>query len=255
MDRIWVVKTGGQLLETPDQWQRLLMDLANRPDPFILVHGGGNYASTLTRALGGEPRMINGRRITTDLDLQVAIMVYAGLINKKLVAFLQGCNRPAIGLSGADGNAVQSIKRRAEEHDFGWVGDIISVNAALFLQLIQMGYSPVCCAITHDGGGQLLNTNADTIAAAIAKALVPHVSVHLRYLFDKPGVLYNSNDVSSMLPNLSHADYIKAKETNIFHTGMLPKLQNAFDAVQSGVASVRITNPENWVDGGTLLSL
>lgn len=253
MDRIWVVKTGGQLLETPDQWQRLLTDLAKLPDPFILVHGGGNYASTLTRALGGEPRMINGRRITTDLDLRVAIMVYAGLLNKQLVAFLQSCNRPAIGLSGADGNAIQSIKRHTEEYDFGWVGDVTAVNAPLFLQLIQMGYSPVCCAITHDGDGQLLNTNADTIAAAIAKALVPHASVHLRYLFDKPGVLSDSNNESSCLHHLSYTNYLEAKETGMFHAGMLPKLQNAFDAVQSGVASVRITNHEDWVDGGTLL--
>lgn len=253
MDKLLVIKAGGKLLEDAPRWKALLRELATLPHPFVLVHGGGNRASQVTEALGGTPKMVDGRRITTDLDLEVALMVYAGLMNKQLVAWLQACGRNAIGLSGADGNSILSEKRPVLEHDFGWVGDVKMVNAAFFSLLLKNGQTPVCCAITHDGNGQLLNTNADTIAASVAKSMTAEFDVSLTYLFEKPGVLADDKDDSSVIAELTHSMYELGKASGQFHSGMLPKLHTAFEALEAGVSSVRITHPENWKTGGTVI--
>lgn len=253
MDKLLVIKAGGKLLEDAPRWKSLLKELSALPHPFILVHGGGNRASQVTEALGGTPRMVDGRRITTNLDLEVAVMVYAGWMNKQLVAHLQACGRTAIGLSGADGNSILSEKRPVAEHDFGWVGDVKTVNTAFFNQLLSGGFTPVCCAITHDGNGQLLNTNADTIAARVAMAMTSDFEVSLTYLFEKAGVLADDKDDASVISVLNHSMYEQGKNSGQFHSGMLPKLQTAFEALDGGVAQVRISHPENWKLGGTII--
>jgi len=253
MDKLLVIKAGGKLLEDAPRWKSLLQELSELSHPFILVHGGGNRASQVTEALGGTPKMIDGRRITTDLDLEVAVMVYAGWMNKRLVAHLQACGRTAIGLSGADGNSILSEKRPVAEHDFGWVGDVKEVNASFFSQLLGSGFTPVCCAITHDGNGQLLNTNADTIAARVAMAMTADFEVSLTYLFEKPGVLADDKDDASVIPVLNRAMYAQGKGSGQFHSGMLPKLQTAFEALDGGVVEVRISHPDHWKQGGTVI--
>ena len=195
-----ILKIGGKLIENPPRLERLLSDFTNLNGHKILVHGGGKRASQLCHALSIEPKMIEGRRITDEPTLEIVTMVYAGLINKNIVSQLQalGCN--AIGLSGADGNAILAHKRIVKTIDYGFAGDIDAVNTNTIAGLVNLNLTPVFCAITHNGKGQLLNTNADTIAATLATALVKQYDVHLKYCFEKKGVLSDPDNDDSVIP-------------------------------------------------------
>ena len=235
-----IVKIGGQLAEDP----RLLGEVLDRftviEAPKILVHGGGVMASEWCQRLGIPVQMVDGRRITDEASLEVAIMVYAGLTNKRIVAALQqrGCN--ALGLSGADANIIVSHKRSATTIDYGWVGDIDKVNAAAFEQLLQAGFTPVCCAITHDGQGRLLNTNADTIAQEIAGSLATRHKVSLHFYMEKAGVMTNPDHPDTLLPGINTNEYRQLKASGAISGGMIPKLDNAFRALESGINEVFI---------------
>jgi acetylglutamate kinase len=199
-------------------------------------------ASDLSRRLGMAPKMVEGRRITDADTLEVVAMVYAGLLNKRLVAALQALGVNALGLSGADGNAVLARKRQHPTIDFGFVGDVETVNVGLFEGLMQGGLVPVCCAITHDGQGNLLNTNADTIASRLATAMAARVPVSLRYAFDRPGVLADPTRDDSVIARIDRESYQAYRLDGSISDGMIPKLDNAFAALDAGVASVWIGN-------------
>ncbi len=244
VDALYVLKIGGKILDDKAKLKAALADFAKIKTPKILVHGGGKRANELCPKLGIEPKMIDGRRITDAPTLEVATMIYAGLLNKTVVSQLQalGCN--ALGLSGADGNVIQAVKRPVKTIDYGFAGDIVQVNTALLKTLLQQGITPVFCSITHDKAGQLLNTNADTIATSIAIALAGEYAVQLQFHFEKKGVLMNPEDEASFLRSLTHSDYEVHKASGIISAGMIPKLDNAFAAKSAGVASVKIAQTE-----------
>ena len=253
--KVEVVKIGGALLADRELLHTFLEEFQRLPALKILVHGGGNRAGTLCAALNLPVEKIDGRRVTTGEVLEVVTMVYAGSLNKQLVADLQALGVAALGLSGADGNLIRAEKRPVKEHDFGFAGDVREVNTILLKQLLHARLVPVCCAITHDGKGQLLNTNADTIAATLATALADFAEVQLTYVFDRPGVLTDSSDDTSVLPELNHASYEQLRASGAIHTGMLPKLSNCFDALRRGVAGVRLCNAAGLRAGGTKILL
>lgn len=240
MKPLALIKIGGKLLDDQVALQAALASFASLSGPKILVHGGGKEVSTRCEQMDIVPNMWNGRRITDGPTLEVAVMVYAGLINKQVVSHLQrlGCN--ALGLCGADGNLILARKRPVGAIDFGWVGDVESINTPLLLALLEQGVIPVFCAITHDGQGQLLNTNADTIAAALATALATDFVVNLKLCFEKDGVLSDPEDDTSVLPSLAIAQYQQALKTGAISDGMIPKLDNAFNAKKAGVSHVII---------------
>ncbi|MDX1666685.1 MAG: acetylglutamate kinase [Saprospiraceae bacterium] len=251
---LYLLKIGGKVLDDAVLLKELLNDFAAMNQPKILVHGGGQQASRLSRSLGIEPKMHQGRRITDTASLEVATMVYAGLLSKNIVATLQSFDCPAVGLSGADGNTLLAGKRPAGEVDFGWVGDVKKVDTRLPRKLLESGMTPVFCAITHDGKGQLFNTNADTIACRLAIALAPYYHLKLVYCFEKPGVLRSPENDESIIELLTLADYHRYKEEGIIQGGMLPKLDNAFMALENEVAEVVIGNPDSLKLGrGTFL--
>ncbi len=238
--QLHIVKIGGSLMEEPGSQQQLVQAFTQLDGPKILVHGGGGKASQLESALGLEPKMVHGRRITSPESLEVVVMVYAGLLNKTLVAALQAQKCNALGVCGADANLIAARKRPVRELDYGLVGDVTAVNTEALSTLLEAGYSPVLCAITHDGKGQLLNTNADTIATEIAIQMGQSHEVILHYCFDRPGVLKNPGDATSIIPRLDHASYHQLKAQGVIHGGMLPKLDNCFRALQSGVSQIRL---------------
>jgi acetylglutamate kinase len=206
-----------------------------------LVHGGGRSATKIAARLGIESKMVNGRRITDADMLSVVTMVYGGLVNKNIVAGLQAKGVNALGLTGADMNVILSDKRPVKEVDYGFVGDVKQVNADLLAQLIQQGVVPVMAPLTHDGQGHILNTNADTIAGETAKALARNFDVTLIYCFEKAGVLLDENDDNSVIPTLSRSQFNEYVEKGIIRGGMIPKLENAFQSIESGVSKVIIT--------------
>jgi acetylglutamate kinase len=250
-----IIKIGGKVLEEAGLLDQVLENFVSLSGSKILVHGGGKRASALSLRLGIEPKMHHGRRITEADALEVAIMVYAGLANKTLVSRLQARGCDAIGLSGADGNAILAHKRPVKEIDYGFVGDVDEVNTGFIRLLLKAHTAPVFCAITHDGQGQLLNTNADTIAGQLARALSPFYHVQLYYCFEKPGVLYDAGDDESLIEKLSYADYRQYQRDGIITDGMLPKLDNAFQALREGVKGVIICGPYSLNGQGTKLSL
>lgn len=238
-----IVKIGGNVINNRDQLQAFLADFANLDGLKVLVHGGGKEATELANKLGLTPKMANGRRITDDANLEVVTMVYAGLINKKIVAQLQQQNCNAIGLTGADGNSIKAHKRIIKDIDYGFAGDIDMVNSNTIKLLLENLLTPVFCAITHDKNGQLLNTNADTIASEIAAALSKHYQTILFYCFEKNGVLKDVNDNKSLIENIDSETYKTLKSDRIISDGMLPKLENCFHALQHGVSRILIGNP------------
>lgn len=246
MKKLTVIKTGGALLEDAEQLQLLVEKTAALPGWKIIVHGGGRTATELSEKLGIPTQLENGRRITDAATLDVITMVYAGLINKTVTAKLQaaGCN--AIGLCGTDGNLIRTGKRTGTSTDYGFVGDCFpgSVNDVLLLQLLQNNYVPVIAPVTHDGHGQLLNTNADTIAAEVAAAMQPYAATTLVYCFEKNGVLKNIHDDDSVIAEISTASFLSLKEQGVISKGMLPKLENALRARQRGVQQVYIMHPQ-----------
>jgi len=243
---LYVIKIGGNVIDNSENLHYFLKDFSALPGDKILIHGGGKIATDLSHTMGIEPKMIDGRRITDIDTLRVVTMVYAGLINKNIVAQLQRYNCNAIGLTGADANLIKAIKRPVKDIDYGFVGDLtpLSVDRDKLRGFLQTGVVPVFSAITHDGQGQLLNTNADTIASTLAIALSSLYQVSLVYCFEKKGVLLDVTDDSSVIREISSSEFDRLKADNIIAGGMLPKLQNAFQAINSGVSEVYIGKSE-----------
>lgn len=237
MEQLLIIKIGGNVIDQPEALENFLDDYAKIAEKKILIHGGGKIATEVSRALGIETQMVDGRRITSRETLKVVTMVYGGLINKTMVSGLQarGCN--ALGLTGADANTILAKKRTGKNIDYGFVGDIEQVNVSPLTQFLNTGLSPVLAPLTHDGKGTLLNTNADTIAAALASALGALYETRLIYCFDKKGVLA-SVDEESVISRLALAQYRHLKDEGIVSKGMLPKLDEAFAALKAGVAAV-----------------
>ena len=244
MAELKLVKIGGNVIENREALADFLEDFAALNGPKVLVHGGGKEATQMAKKLGVNVQLIEGRRVTDAKNLELITMLYAGKLNKNIVAQLQalGCN--SLGLTGADGNSILAVKRPSKPIDFGFVGDLTEVNQSFFKMLLDSGISPVCCALSHDGKGQLLNTNADTIAATLASALSDHFDVSLNYCFEKNGVLLDLEDDRSVIQTLDETNYLKLKSEGVLHTGMLPKLENCFTALKAGVKQVRIGSPK-----------
>lgn len=242
-----IIKIGGNVIDDNIQLEAFLEKFAAIPGKKILVHGGGKIATRIASQLEIEAKMVEGRRITDEPMLDVVTMVYAGLTNKKIVATLQKYQCDAIGLSGADGNVIKSIKRPVKEIDYGFVGDILvdSVNTLAIKKFLDAGFTPVFSAITHNGAGQLLNTNADTIASALSTALSGLYETSLIYCFEKNGVLSNILDDNSVIESITAKEFEKYKLEGVISDGMIPKLQNAFEAINKGVKSVFIGNAAN----------
>ena len=254
---IRVVKCGGQVLDDPALLEAFCRDFAALEGPKVLVHGGGTLAGKVQQALGMEPVKYEGRRVTDDATLQVVTMVYAGWCNKQVVALLQADGCDAVGLSGCDGSVITAAKRPPKTLsdgrvvDFGWVGDVTpaSVRTEFLQLLLDKGFTPVLSAINHDGNGKLLNTNADTVAASVAAAL----GADLVTCFEQPGVLTDRNDPASVIPSLDKAAYVSLREQGIVADGMIPKLDQAFDALEQGASSVRICHSSALLAGGGTL--
>lgn len=243
-DKLTIIKVGGKIVEDSESLERLLADFKKIDGFKILVHGGGRSATKIASDLGVETIMVNGRRVTDDAMLSVVTMVYGGLVNKSVVAKLQGLGVDALGMTGADMDIIRSHKRRAGEVDYGWVGDVDRVNGEALSSLIRAGVVPVIAPLTHDGEGHVLNTNADTMAGETAKGLSPYFDVSLVFCFEKPGVLRDENDDESVIGLITPSLYKSLKEDGVVAGGMIPKLDNAFDALSAGVGSVIITKAE-----------
>ncbi|GHS96608.1 acetylglutamate kinase [Bacteroidia bacterium] len=249
MHQLTVVKVGGKIVEDPQSLKTFLKDFSLIAGNKILVHGGGVSATQLAEKLGIKSPMVDGRRITDAETLKVVTMVYAGLVNKNIVAHLQALSLDAVGLTGADMNLIFSIKRPVKDIDYGYVGDVREVNAPVLKELLNQNYVPVIAPITHDGNGQLLNTNADTIAGETAKALAYDFNVRLIYCFDKKGVLLDEKDENSMIQLLTKEEFLQYKEEGIIKDGMIPKLENAFETLASGVKEVILLRASNLNTG------
>lgn len=242
MEKITIVKVGGAVVEDEAQLTQLLKDFAAIEGKKVLVHGGGRRATKVAAALGIESKMVNGRRITDADMLEVVTMVYGGLVNKNLVARLQAAGVNALGLTGADIDVIRSHKRPIKDGiDFGFVGNVEKANGQMLHTLINAGITPVMAPLTHDGQGHILNTNADTIAGETAKALAPYYDVTLIYSFEKKGVLSNPDDDNSVISEITREDFERYKADGTVAGGMIPKLDNAFDAIDAGVKRVIIT--------------
>lgn len=235
------MKVGGAVVEDEARLSRLLSDFSAIEGRKVLVHGGGRRATAVASRLGIESKMVNGRRITDRDMLEVVTMVYGGLVNKNLVARLQANGVDAIGLTGADIDVIHSHKRPVKDVDYGFVGDVDHVDGHKLRTLIEAGITPVMAPLTHDGNGNILNTNADTIAAETAKALAEHYDVTLIFSFEKKGVLSNPDDEDSVIPLITRADFERYVADGTVAGGMLPKLENAFEAISAGVSRVNIT--------------
>lgn len=235
------MKVGGAVVEDEARLSRLLSDFSAIEGRKVLVHGGGRRATAVASRLGIESKMVNGRRITDRDMLEVVTMVYGGLVNKNLVARLQANGVDAIGLTGADIDVIRSHKRPVKDVDYGFVGDVDHVDGHKLRTLIEAGITPVMAPLTHDGNGNILNTNADTIAAETAKALAEHYDVTLIFSFEKKGVLSNPDDEDSVIPLITRADFERYVADGTVAGGMLPKLENAFEAINAGVSRVNIT--------------
>lgn len=241
MEKLTLIKVGGKIVEEPDTLQQLLRDFSSIEGHKVLVHGGGRSATKIASQLGIESQMVNGRRITNAEMLKVVTMVYGGLVNKNIVAGLQALQVNALGLTGADMNIMRSDKRPVKDVDYGFVGDVKEVNADVLASLIQQGIVPVLAPLTHDKQGHMLNTNADTIAGEAAKALAKYFDVTLMFCFEKKGVLLNEDDDESVIPEIDRASFQKYVAEGIIQGGMIPKLENAFQAIDAGVKEVIIT--------------
>ena len=243
-----IVKVGGKIVEEPDSLGKLLNDFAAIPGAKVLVHGGGRSATKRAAHLGIESQMVNGRRITDADMLRVVTMVYGGLVNKNIVAGLQARDINAVGLTGADMNVILSDIRPVKDIDYGFVGDVKQVDSERLASLIQSGIVPVMAPLTHDGKGNILNTNADTIAGETAKGLAPYFDVTLIYCFEKKGVLHDESDDNSVIAELNRQQFAELVEQGVIQGGMIPKLENAFQAIDAGVKEVIIT-ASNAIDG------
>lgn len=244
MEKLTLIKVGGKIVEEPETLQQLLNDFSHIAGYKVLVHGGGRSATSIAAQLGIESQMVNGRRITDADMLKVVTMVYGGLVNKQIVAGLQAMGIDALGLTGADMDYMRACKRPVKDVDYGFVGDVTCTNGEKLQYLINQGTVPVLAPLTHDGQGHLLNTNADTIAGEAAKALAKFFDVTLVFCFEKKGVLRNEHDDDSVIEKITPEDFRQYVSENIIQGGMIPKLENAFDALSAGVKEVIITRAD-----------
>jgi len=246
MEPLIIAKIGGNIVDDSVKLEKFLTDFAALEGAKILIHGGGKIATRIAEKLGIETQMINGRRVTSKESLDVVVQLYAGLINKNIVASLQKHTCNAIGLTGADAGVISAVKRprTPEGIDYGFVGDVTEVNPDRIHQFIANGLTPVFSAITHNQEGQLLNTNADTIAAQLAIALSNYYEVSLFYCFELDGVMEDINQPDSVIEKVNLEEYTVLKEKGIVAKGMLPKLENCFDALQKGVTKVHIAKAD-----------
>jgi len=242
MEKLSIIKIGGNIIEDETSLNAFLQLFSKIEGNKILVHGGGKRATHIASKLGIESKMVNGRRITDAETLEVITMVYGGLVNKNVVAKLQALQVDAIGLTGADINSIKSDKRPVKEIDFGFVGDVKKIASNSIDKLIQADFTPVFCAITHDGNGQLLNTNADTIASTIGVGMSTIYDTSIYYCFELNGVLQDFDDKNSVIKNINSDTYKDLLEKGIISDGMIPKLDNCFDALNNGVQKVHIGN-------------
>ena len=247
-----VIKVGGKIVEEPDTLHSLLESFSKIDGAKALVHGGGRSATRIATLLGIESKMVDGRRITDAETLKVVTMVYGGLVNKNIVASLQQMGINALGLTGADMGVIKSEKRPVKDVDYGFVGDVKSVDGERLASLVKDGVTPVMAPLSFSSEYGLLNTNADTIAAETAKSLVPYYDVTLTFCFEKKGVLMNEADDDSVIPVITRELYAKYKADGIITGGMIPKLDNAFDAIDSGVKRVVITRAD-MLDAGSVI--
>ncbi|MBQ7361331.1 MAG: acetylglutamate kinase [Bacteroidaceae bacterium] len=245
---ITIIKVGGKIVEERESLMQLLDRFAAIEGEKVLIHGGGRSATRIAEKLGIESRMIDGRRVTDEATLGVVTMVYGGLVNKNIVAGLQARGVNALGLTGADCNVIHAHKRPVKEIDWGFVGDVDGADGKMLSALIEQGIVPVVAPLTHDGKGNMLNINADTMAAETAKALAPYYDVTLTYCFEFPGVMRNPEDATSVIPEIRTDDYRMFKEQGIVSGGMIPKIDNAFNALNNGVKKVIITRADS-IDG------
>ena len=252
--KLALIKVGGKIVEEPASLQRLLSDFAAIEGPKVLVHGGGRSATKLAATMGIETQMVNGRRITDAEMLKVVTMVYGGLVNKNIVAGLQARGINAVGLTGADMNVILSDKRPVKDIDYGFVGDVKQVDGERLTSLLNAGIVPVMAPLTHDGKGHILNTNADTIAGETAKALAPYFDVTIMFCFEKKGVLRDEADDDSVIANINRQQFAELVEQGVIQGGMIPQLENAFQAIDAGVKEVIITAADA-IDGrqGTII--
>ncbi len=250
--KVNIIKVGGKIVEEPETLRGLLESFSKIEGAKVLVHGGGRSATRIATLLGIESRMVDGRRITDAETLKVVTMVYGGLVNKNIVSSLQQMGINALGLTGADMGVIKSDKRPVKDVDYGFVGDVKSVDGACLATLIEDGVTPVIAPLSFSMEHGLLNTNADTIAAETAKSLVPYYDVTLTFCFEKKGVLANENDDESVIPQITRQLYREYREKGVITGGMIPKLDNAFDAIDYGVKRVVITRADT-LDGGTVI--
>lgn len=248
MEHITIVKVGGKIVECPETLNKLLDDFSAIEGYKLLVHGGGRSATKVAERLGVATVMVDGRRVTDDAMLEVVTMVYGGLVNKNLVAKLQARGLNSLGITGADMNILLSDRREVTTVDYGWVGDVKSVDGDALTKLIEVGVVPVIAPLTHDGKGNMLNTNADTMAGETAKALARYFDVTLVFCFEKSGVLKDENDDDSVIPEINIDLYGDLKAKGIVNGGMIPKLDNAFATIDAGVKEVLITKAGNLND-------
>lgn len=258
MKQITVVKIGGNVIDNPDALKDFIKKFAKLQGPRILVHGGGKEATRLSKALGIETKMIDGRRVTDKDTIEIVTMTYAGLINKRIVAMLQaeGCN--ALGFSGADGNLMPATLRPKQPTDYGFVGDINpdDVNTELLSNLMNLSITPVMCAICHDSHGSLLNCNADSVASAMAIGVSRIAPTKLIYCFEKTGVLSVIDDDNSVIPHITPEKFESLKKEGVIAQGMIPKLQNALLSASKGVAAVRICDASSLLSTtGTIITI
>jgi acetylglutamate kinase len=255
MDRLTIIKVGGKVVEDTTAMNTLLDQFNKISGNKILVHGGGSIATEMATHLGIDTKMVEGRRITDAAMLDVVTMVYGGLINKRIVAALQARNCNAMGLTGADLGFIRAKKRLVQYVDYGFVGDVVEVNSRELRLLLNENVVPVIAPLTHDGNGQLLNTNADTIASEIGTELSAYYNVFLFFCFEKKGVLLDQNDEKSIIYDLDSMLFQQYKDEGIISAGMIPKLENGFRAKRNGVKEVLITNSDNFANGrGTRLT-
>tara|TARA_B100001093_G_scaffold520145_1_gene613122 strand:- start:10072 stop:10854 length:783 start_codon:yes stop_codon:yes gene_type:complete len=235
-----IIKIGGDILDNKDRLNTFIEEFSLLKEAKILVHGGGKMASELSTKLGLEVEMHEGRRITSKEQLEVVCMVYAGLANKKLISSMQAKSIDALGLSGADLNLIKAEKRAVKKIDYGFAGDIVQVNSDRIKELLALSACPVFCAITHDQKGQLLNTNADTIASSLAVAMSTYFEVSLKFVFTHEGVLKDIHSSNAIFEEINSTDFIQLKKDGVLTQGIIPKLTNAFDALEKKVQEVRI---------------
>jgi len=257
MKKLIIVKIGGKMIDDQEKLNRILDAFAAVPDHKILVHGGASQSDEVLAKLGIEKVKIDGRRITDKATLDVCVMVYAGLLNKQVVADLSKRGVTALGMSGADLNSIECVKRPVGKIDYGYVGDFKNVNADALVGLLNQGIAPVFSAITHDNQGQLLNTNGDTIAAGLANALAEHFEVELQFVFDRDGVVVFEDEKEVVISHMNPDKFKEMIASGDIKDGLIPKLENGFEALQNGIQSVRMGSPEIMINehSGTKLAL